>query len=108
MKCIRSEIIGWGHYLPKKVLTNDDLSKMVDTNDEWISTRTGIKSRHISEGETTADMSIKAELAMRNLTVSTVRKAVISVFVMPAIPAHSVMLVLTEKLWVRTDCVILI
>ncbi len=60
MSCIRSEIIGWGHYLPKKVLTNDDLSKMVDTNDEWISTRTGIKSRHISEGETTADMSIKA------------------------------------------------
>ena len=60
MNCIRSEIIGWGHYLPPKVLTNDDLSKMVDTNDEWISTRTGIKSRHISEGETTADMSIKA------------------------------------------------
>ncbi len=60
MKCIRSELIGWGHYLPPKVLTNDDLSKMVDTNDEWISTRTGIKSRHISEGETTAQMSVKA------------------------------------------------
>lgn len=60
MKCIRSEIIGWGHYLPPKVLTNDDLSKMVETNDEWISTRTGIKSRHISEGETTAEMSAKA------------------------------------------------
>ena len=60
MKCIRSELIGWGRYLPPKVLTNDDLSKMVDTNDEWISTRTGIKSRHISEGETTAQMSVKA------------------------------------------------
>lgn len=60
MKCIRSELIGWGHYLPPKVLTNDDLSKMVDTNDEWISTRTGIKTRHISEGESTAQMSVKA------------------------------------------------
>ena len=60
MKCIRSEIIGFGHYLPEKVLTNDDLSKMVETNDEWISTRTGIKSRHISEDMTTAQMSVEA------------------------------------------------
>ena len=60
MKCIRSEIIGFGHYLPEKVLTNDDLSKMVDTNDEWISTRTGIKSRHIAEDISTAEMSAKA------------------------------------------------
>ncbi len=60
MKCIRSEIVGYGHYLPEKVLTNDDLSKMVDTNDDWISTRTGIKSRHISENLTTAQMSVFA------------------------------------------------
>ena len=70
MKCIRSEIIGYGHYLPQKVLTNDDLSKMVETNDEWISTRTGIKSRHISEDETTAQMSVKAaEKALANAGV---------------------------------------
>ncbi len=60
MKCIRSEIVGYGHYLPEKILTNDDLSKMVDTSDEWISTRTGIKSRHISENLTTAQMSVFA------------------------------------------------
>lgn len=71
MKCIRSEIIGWGHYLPAKVLTNDDLSKMVETNDEWISTRTGIKSRHITETETTADLAVKAsEMALKNAGVS--------------------------------------
>ena len=71
MKCIRSEIIGWGHYLPAKVLTNDDLSKMVETNDEWISTRTGIKSRHITETETTADLAVKAsEMALENAGVS--------------------------------------
>lgn len=72
MKCIRSELIGWGHYLPPKVLTNNDLSKMVDTNDEWISTRTGIKSRHISEGESTAQMSVKAaQNALRRAGLST-------------------------------------
>lgn len=71
MKCIRSEIIGCGHYLPSKVLTNDDLSKMVETNDEWISTRTGIKSRHITESETTADLAVKAsEMALKNAGVS--------------------------------------
>lgn len=72
MKCTRTEIIGCGHYLPAKVLTNDDLSKMVETNDEWISTRTGIRSRHIvAEGELTSDMAIKAvEMAMHNANIT--------------------------------------
>lgn len=72
MKCIRTEIIGCGHYLPAKVLTNDDLSKMVETNDEWISTRTGIRSRHIvAEGELTSDMAMHAvEMAMKNASVT--------------------------------------
>ena len=60
MTLIRSEMIGFGHYLPSKVVTNDDLAQIVDTNDEWIRTRTGIKSRHISDGETTSDMAFKA------------------------------------------------
>ena len=72
MKCIRTEIIGCGHYLSAKVLTNDDLSKMVETNDEWISTRTGIRSRHIvAEGELTSDMAMHAvEMAMKNASVT--------------------------------------
>ena len=50
---IRSEMIGFGRYLPEKILTNDDLSHMVETNDEWIRTRTGIAIRHIAaENET--------------------------------------------------------
>lgn len=60
MTLIRSKIIGHGHYLPAKVLTNDDLSKMVETNDEWISTRTGIKQRHIVTDELTSDMAVAA------------------------------------------------
>lgn len=60
MTLIRSEMIGFGHCLPSKVLTNDDMAKMVDTNDEWIRTRTGICSRHISENETTSDLAFQA------------------------------------------------
>lgn len=58
--CIRSEIIGFGRYLPEKILTNDDLSHIVETNDEWIRTRTGILSRHIVDDETTSVMAGKA------------------------------------------------
>ncbi len=58
-----SRIIGTGSYLPQKVLTNADLEKMVDTTDEWITERTGIKERHIAaEGETTSDLAYQAAL----------------------------------------------
>lgn len=58
---IYSRIAGTGSYLPEKVLTNDDLSKLVDTSDEWIASRTGIRQRHIAaEGETTSDLSYHA------------------------------------------------
>ena len=57
---IRSEMVGFGHYLPPKILTNDDLSKMVETSDEWIRTRTGIAVRHIAEGESTSVVAGKA------------------------------------------------
>ncbi|MDX9814654.1 MAG: beta-ketoacyl-ACP synthase III [Sulfurimonas sp.] len=50
-----------GAYVPSKILTNEDLSKMVDTSDEWITKRTGIKERHIAaDGEFTSDMGAKA------------------------------------------------
>ncbi|MBT9685633.1 beta-ketoacyl-ACP synthase III [Pseudoflavonifractor sp. MCC625] len=47
-------------YVPEKVVTNDDLSRIVDTNDEWIRTRTGIGERHFSEGETAVDLCVGA------------------------------------------------
>jgi 3-oxoacyl-[acyl-carrier-protein] synthase III len=54
-------LAGFGSQLPEKRLTNDDLSKMVDTNDEWITQRTGIKERRIAaEGETTATLATAA------------------------------------------------
>ncbi len=61
MKAIRSVILGCGGYLPERVLTNDDLAKMIDTTDAWITERTGIKQRHIAaEGEFTSDMALAA------------------------------------------------
>jgi 3-oxoacyl-[acyl-carrier-protein] synthase III len=52
-----SKILSFGHYQPSRVLTNDDLAQMVDTNDEWIQSRVGIKERRIADGETVADMA---------------------------------------------------
>jgi len=58
---VRSIITGIGAHLPKKILTNDDLVKIVDTSDEWIVERTGIRQRHIAaDGEKTSDLAIKA------------------------------------------------
>ncbi|MDG2243775.1 MAG: ketoacyl-ACP synthase III [Rhodospirillaceae bacterium] len=58
---IRSVIRGVGSYLPENVVTNEELSKKVDTSDEWIQGRTGIKQRHIAaDGETTSDLAIEA------------------------------------------------
>ena len=59
-------IIDTGYYVPENVLTNDDLSKIVDTSDEWIYPRTGIKKRHICKDETLIDMAYKASLKALN------------------------------------------
>jgi 3-oxoacyl-[acyl-carrier-protein] synthase III len=63
----RARVYGTGAAVPKKLLTNEDLEKLVDTSDEWITTRTGIKERHmVSEGEKFSDLCTKAsELALK-------------------------------------------
>ncbi|MDR2464929.1 MAG: ketoacyl-ACP synthase III [Streptococcaceae bacterium] len=59
------------HYVPNNIVTNDDLSKIMDTNDEWISSRTGIKERRISFEENTSDLSVRvAEDLLRKSGVS--------------------------------------
>lgn len=54
------KILGTGAYVPEKVVTNDDLSQMVDTSDEWIVQRVGVKERRISVNETAADFAVNA------------------------------------------------
>jgi 3-oxoacyl-[acyl-carrier-protein] synthase-3 len=61
---MRSVVLGCGSYLPSRVVTNADLSRKVDTSDEWITQRTGIRERRIAaDGETTSEMGIKAARA---------------------------------------------
>lgn len=64
-------ILGMGHYVPPKVLTNEDLEKIVETNDEWIRSRTGIEERRIADDNTTAaDMAYHAAIqALENANV---------------------------------------
>lgn len=61
---LRSVVRGCGAYLPERIMTNDELSRVVDTSDEWIVQRTGIRQRHIAaEGETTSQLGVKAAQA---------------------------------------------
>ncbi len=58
---IRAGFLGTGSYLPDRILTNKDMEKIVDTTDEWIMTRTGIKERHIAaENQATSDLAVEA------------------------------------------------
>lgn len=59
---INTKILGTGSYVPSTVLTNDDLRRFVDTSDEWIQSRTGIKERHIVTDEGTTDLAYEASL----------------------------------------------
>ena len=69
---INSYIKGISYYVPEKIITNNDLEKLMDTTDEWITTRTGIKQRHISsEKETSSFMGFKAaEDAIKSSNIS--------------------------------------
>jgi 3-oxoacyl-[acyl-carrier-protein] synthase-3 len=76
-----SRIAGTGSYLPQRVLTNDDLAKLVDTSDEWITSRTGIRQRHIAaEGETTGDLAYHA--AVRALEAAGVQASELDLIVL--------------------------
>ena len=54
---ITSRIVGTGSYVPEQIVTNDDLAKIVDTNDEWIRTRTGIRQRRLVTAGCTSQMA---------------------------------------------------
>jgi 3-oxoacyl-[acyl-carrier-protein] synthase III len=78
---LRSVVLGCGSYLPSRVVTNADLSSMVDTSDEWIVQRTGIRERRLAAaGETTSDMGIKAARAA--LTAARVEPSAIDLVVL--------------------------
>ena len=77
-------ITGIGSYVPEKILTNADLEKLVDTSDEWITTRTGIKERHIAaKDESTSDMAAKA--AQRAMKMAGVTAAQVDLIIVATI-----------------------
>ena len=72
MAIIRSVIRGVGAYLPKRVMTNNDLALLVDTTDEWIKERTGIEQRHIADdGELTSTWELQRHVRLWFVRAST-------------------------------------
>jgi 3-oxoacyl-[acyl-carrier-protein] synthase-3 len=101
---LRTHIIGTGSYVPEKVLTNKDLERMVDTTDQWITDRTGIKERRIAaEGELSSDMALKASI--RALEMAKTRPeeldAIIVGTVSPDMPMPATAVFLQAKLGAR-------
>src|SRR6056297_1932714 len=97
----KASITGWGKYLPDKVLTNEDLEEMVDTSDEWIKSRTGIKQRYIAaKNQTTGDLAYhasqkalaKADLKAENLDM------IIVATVTPDMPFPATSCILEDRL----------
>ena len=94
---IRARIVGTGSYVPERILTNFDLEKMIDTSDEWIRVRTGIRERHIiADGENTSDMATRA--AERALEMAGVDAKEIDQIVMGTITG--------DYPWPATACVV--
>lgn len=79
LKKVTAAITAIGAFVPEDVLTNFDLEKMVDTNDEWIRSRTGIEERHILKGEGlgTSDMAVPAVLELCKKEASTPKKLIV-------------------------------
>lgn len=85
----RSRILGLGSYVPENIVTNDDLSKFLETSDEWITQRTGIRQRHwaVQPGECNSDLALHA--CQRALTSASVDKSEIELIVLSTLsPDH--------------------
>jgi 3-oxoacyl-[acyl-carrier-protein] synthase-3 len=94
-------IIGLGKYLPEKVLTNFDLEKMVETSDEWITTRTGIRERHIAnESQSTSDLaSLAAKEALKDANLKPEEiELIIVATITPDMPFPSTSCLVQEKI----------
>lgn len=82
------KVIGTGSYLPKKIVTNDDLKNLVDTSDEWIRQRVGIEERRVSTDETAAEFAVKA--SKRALEDSGINAGELDLIIAASISSESV------------------
>lgn len=102
-----SRIVGTGSYLPEKILSNADLEKMIDTTDEWIFTRTGIRERHIvAKNEFTSDLAVNA--ALQAIEVAQISPNDIDLIIIatttPDRTFPSTACLVQEKLGIRNNC----
>ena len=99
------KVVSCGRCLPKKIFYNDDFEKKLDTSDEWISSRTGIKSRYFAEDETNWQMAYEASrLAIERAGISTDQiGAVICATFTPDYATPSVACVIQRELGLRCD-----
>ena len=100
-----SRIVGTGGYLPEKILTNHDLAQMVDTSDDWIFSRTGIRERHIAaDNQTTSDLAFQA--AQRAIEMAGVNPQSIDLIIVatttPDVVFPSTACILQEKLGIKS------
>ena len=107
MENIKVGILGTGFYVPERILTNADLEKMVDTSDEWITTRTGIKERRIIDDKhTTSDLAMFAsQEALKNAGVDVKQiDCIIVATITPDMPFPSTACILQDKIGAKTVC----
>jgi 3-oxoacyl-[acyl-carrier-protein] synthase-3 len=97
-------ITGVGSYVPERVLSNGDLEKLVDTSDEWITSRTGIKERHIAApDEFTSDLAVKAArraMEMAGVTAEQVQLIIVAT-ITPDMPFPNTACLVQQKLGAR-------
>ena len=102
----RMKILGTGSVLPKKIVTNDDLAKFLDTSDEWISTRTGIRKRHVISDEYLEDLG--AEAALKAMEMSGKSLEDIDLFICSNVVNEyitpSLACVISEKIGLKCSC----
>ena len=103
MSKITAAITGVAGYVPDDILTNDDLSKIVDTNDEWITSRTGIKERRIMKDGASSDMCVHAvnDLLKKTNTDPMDVDLVVLATVTPDFPFPSTANVLCDKIGMK-------
>jgi 3-oxoacyl-[acyl-carrier-protein] synthase-3 len=106
MKTKRAGILGVGAYLPEETLTNFDLEKIVETSDEWIRERTGIKERRLAKGEKVSDLAVKAaQLALDRAGVrSDDIEAIVVASASPEMIFPSTACLVQQKLGVENNC----
>jgi 3-oxoacyl-[acyl-carrier-protein] synthase III len=102
-----SRILGTGHYLPAKVVTNHDLESRMETSDEWITTRTGIRQRHVAE-PTEAASDLATQAALRALEMAQISATQLDMIIVGTIsgdmPMPSTAMFVQRNIGARNDC----